>query len=70
MARTPIIGIYKITSPSGKIYIGQSVDIHRRWLDYKRAKYNRSYKLYCSFKKHGVLNHIFVGTNLVKIKFI
>lgn len=28
-------GIYKITSPSGKIYIGQSIDIKRRWLDYK-----------------------------------
>lgn len=25
-----ICGIYKITSPSGKIYIGQSIDIKRR----------------------------------------
>jgi len=25
-----ICGIYKITSPTGKIYIGQSVDIMRR----------------------------------------
>lgn len=24
-----MIGIYKITSPSGRIYIGQSVDINR-----------------------------------------
>ena len=23
-------GIYKITSPSGKIYIGQSIDINKR----------------------------------------
>lgn len=26
-------GIYKITSPSNKIYIGQSVDIKKRWKD-------------------------------------
>ena len=28
-------GIYKITSPTGRIYIGQSVDIYYRWNDYK-----------------------------------
>jgi predicted GIY-YIG superfamily endonuclease len=27
----PKTGIYKITSPSGKIYIGQSIDIEKRW---------------------------------------
>ena len=25
-----MIGIYKITSPSGKVYIGQSLDINER----------------------------------------
>jgi hypothetical protein len=30
-----ICGIYKITSPSGKVYIGQSVDIKRRFTTYK-----------------------------------
>ena len=29
-----MIGIYKITSPSGKVYIGQSIDIERRWKKY------------------------------------
>jgi hypothetical protein len=28
-------GIYKITSPTGKIYIGQSVDISERWRNLK-----------------------------------
>jgi predicted GIY-YIG superfamily endonuclease len=36
-----MIGIYKITSPSGKIYIGSSKNIERRKEDYryKRFKY-------------------------------
>lgn len=32
----PITGIYKIISPTGKIYIGQSIDIEKRWKAYKR----------------------------------
>lgn len=30
------IGIYKITSPSNKVYIGQSRNIDKRLLKYKR----------------------------------
>ena len=52
-----MIGIYKITSPSGKIYIGQSVDIERRWRDHKNDSYHC--KLRSSFIKHGFENHIF-----------
>jgi len=26
-----MVGIYKITSPSGKIYIGQSINIEKTW---------------------------------------
>ena len=33
---TPVVGIYKITSPSGKIYIGQSIDIQKRFKHYKQ----------------------------------
>lgn len=29
-------GIYKITSPSGRVYVGQSVDIERRFAEYRR----------------------------------
>lgn len=53
-------GIYKITSPTGKVYIGQSEDINRRFGEYKRLKNcKRQTKLYRSFKKHGVENHQF-----------
>ena len=31
-----MIGIYKITNPNGKVYIGQSVDIEKRLSNYKR----------------------------------
>jgi group I intron endonuclease len=55
-----ICGIYKITSPSGKVYIGQSVDIKRRFTSYKTLnKSKRQVKLYNSFVKYGVNNHIF-----------
>lgn len=50
-------GIYKITSPSGKIYIGQSIDIDRRKLEHKSC--NEKSKLYSSIQKYGFENHIF-----------
>jgi group I intron endonuclease len=56
-----IIGIYKITSPSNKIYIGQSDHIYRRWGYYKRLASNiqQQVGIYRSLLKHGVHNHIF-----------
>jgi len=55
-----MIGIYKITSPSNKIYIGQSKDINNRLRDYlKLQNCKGQVKLYRSFIKHGVQNHIF-----------
>lgn len=53
------IGIYKITSPTGKIYIGQSIDIKRRFLDYKGLKCINQRRLYNSFIKYGIDNHFF-----------
>jgi group I intron endonuclease len=54
-------GIYKITCLiSEKIYIGKSVDILRRWVQYNRLeKRVIGIKLYNSFIKHGLENHIF-----------
>ena len=53
-------GIYKITSPSGKIYIGQSVDIEKRFKQYKNLiNCKRQSKLYSSFLKHTSHNHLF-----------
>jgi group I intron endonuclease len=54
-----MIGIYKILSPSNKIYIGQSVNIERRWKEYKNLYCINQRKLYFSLKKHGVENHVF-----------
>jgi len=53
-----MIGIYKITSPTGKIYIGQSINIPFRWNQYKLLhKTVIGRKLYHSLKKHGWESH-------------
>jgi len=54
-----MIGIYKITNPNGKIYIGQSIDIERRWKEYKKLYCNQSIKIFNSLKKYGWENHTF-----------
>jgi group I intron endonuclease len=54
-----MIGIYKIINPKGQIYIGQSIDIERRFKEYKKLYCSQSKKLYYSLKKYGVENHIF-----------
>ena len=54
-----MIGIYKITSPSGKVYIGQSVNILERFSAYKRLQCKGQHRLYNSFLKYGVENHTF-----------
>lgn len=54
-----ITGIYKITSPSGRIYIGSSKNIRRRFYSYKNLHCKDQPKLYNSFVKYGVDNHIF-----------
>jgi group I intron endonuclease len=52
-------GIYKITSPSGKTYIGQSINIEKRFKQYKRLDCKKQPKLYNSLKKYNPKNHIF-----------
>jgi len=55
-----MIGIYKITSPSGKIYIGQSINIEKRFKDYQYINsIKNQVKLYNSFKKYEIKNHKF-----------
>lgn len=54
----PKTGIYKITSPSGKIYIGQSIDIEKRWEWYKKIRCKSQIKLYNSLNKYGWDQHI------------
>lgn len=52
-------GIYKITSPSNKIYIGSSINIFNRIKYYKSFNCKGQIKLYNSLKKHGWNNHKF-----------
>lgn len=55
-----IIGIYKITSPSGKIYIGQSRHCLYRWkYHYSKLHCKRQRHLYNSLLKYGFDNHVF-----------
>ena len=53
------IGIYKITNPKGLIYIGQSINIERRFNEYKRLSCKNQTLLYRSLNKYGVENHMF-----------
>ena len=52
-------GIYKITSPKNRVYIGQSVNIKSRWSRYKKRLPKSQIKLNRSFLKYGVENHLF-----------
>lgn len=54
-----IAGIYKITSPSGKVYIGQSWEINERFGSYRRRECKQQRVLMFSFRKYGVDSHAF-----------
>lgn len=59
--RERICGIYKITNRvNGKIYIGQSRNIHARWIGHKTAATNPNSKkdsvLYNAMRKYGIEN--------------
>ena len=54
-----MIGVYKITSPSGKIYIGQSINYLKRLKYYNSLNCKCQPRLYNSLLKYGINNHIF-----------
>lgn len=55
-----ICGIYKIVNPNGCVYIGQSINITRRWNEYSRLQgCCHNARLLNSFKKYGFKNHKF-----------
>ena len=54
-----MIGIYKITSPTNKIYIGQSIDIDKRKEYYTKRRCQGQRRLFYSIQKHGWESHIF-----------
>lgn len=54
-----ICGIYKITSPTGKVYIGESQNIYDRWAKYKRLNCKDQFGIYNSLLKYTPENHTF-----------
>lgn len=54
-----MIGIYKITSPKKRVYIGQSIDIEKRFKSYSKLNCKGQVILYASFLKYGVESHKF-----------
>lgn len=51
--------IYKITSPSGRIYVGSSVNVEARFKRYRAGHCEKQSRLFASFEKYGVAAHIF-----------
>lgn len=58
-------GIYKIQNKiNGKCYIGQSINIYKRWQEHKSNSINKNhedsyYPLYCAIRKYGIDNFDF-----------
>ena len=52
-----MIGIYKITSPSGKIYIGQTTNFIKRKNYYKNGAKPYQVRIYNSLQKYGYDAH-------------
>lgn len=52
--------VYKIVSPENRIYVGSTIrKSEDRWKDYKTLNCKSQIRLYNSFIKYGVRNHIF-----------
>lgn len=58
-SKQKVLGIYKITSPSGRVYIGESKDIEGRKNRYKNYNCKTQIRLYNSLNKYGWEQHTF-----------
>lgn len=54
-----MIGVYKITNPSGAVYIGSSKHMLKRFKQYKYLRHNEQCKIRNSIMKYGYENHLF-----------
>lgn len=64
MGKEKLIGIYSITNKiNGKVYVGQSVNVYKRWKDHKyELNKNIHHNIYI-YKEHGI-NMVRVILNL------
>ena len=58
-SKKTIRGIYKIISPSGKVYVGQSLCVCSRMSSYKNIQNGSQPTIYRSLKKYGFEEHTF-----------
>lgn len=58
-AQGGLVGIYKITSPNGSIYIGQTRNFTNRIKAYRTLSIKNQKHIYNSIKKYGWENHVF-----------
>ena len=63
-------GIYKITNPEGKIYIGKSKNINTRFNHYKSLNCKNQPEIFYSLKKYGWFHHSFEIIEKCKISFL
>lgn len=55
-----MIGIYKITNKlNGQCYIGQSINIARRWKEHIQASISKNSRLYIAMRKYTIENFTF-----------
>jgi group I intron endonuclease len=52
-------GVYKITNPNGRVYVGSSKNLYNRYMYYKNTYAPKQSILNRSFLKYGFSNHIF-----------
>lgn len=53
-------GIYKVVSPSNRVYVGSSVCIRKRWLNYMRGNCHKQPRLHTSILKYGGHQHKYI----------
>ncbi len=72
MGKEKIAGIYKLTSPSGKCYIGQSMDLDHRMSRYKCGDCKKQPQIYRALKKYGfenfIVEYLWTSTNFSDLK--
>lgn len=65
-----MVGIYKITNPEGKTYVGLSKEIEKRWISHKNLQFKGNELLRESLTKYGGDSHLFEVVEEIDISFL